>query len=296
MDSFRVTRTFASQWSIYTSVLPSTDGTGAVATDVPSKQNTPIFQGSVFDDEFTLFSNGYFGVSASHGDSEESRTAAEFDQFYFDTDSDASLPVTLQSLNGIFSENFIELSWRTESEIDNIGFLILRAEEKEGIYAEISEMISGAGSSTQMLEYSYVDNTVQKDQTYWYKLVQVDISGAKSIYGPIAVSTILSNTTGPEKFPVETKLIGNYPNPFNPGTLINFSVKEISGERVQILVFNSLGEKISVLEDSFFAAGNYTTNWNGRDDNGNTIPAGIYFCRLTNGNGFFSHLKLLKLN
>ena len=71
-------------------------------------------------------------------------------------------------------------------------------------------------------------------------------------------------------------LISAYPNPFNGMATFNFSV--IQPGVVNIEVFNSLGRRQTGILSRFFAAGEYTTNWNGRE-----LPSGDYLIRMTTG-------------
>jgi hypothetical protein len=87
----RVTRTSGSVWTLYTSTLPTTSGSGAVATAQPTAANTPINQGSVTNSTYTTFTNGYFGFMAVHSSGADARVGAEFDQLYFDTNSSSPL-------------------------------------------------------------------------------------------------------------------------------------------------------------------------------------------------------------
>ncbi|MFC1898576.1 carboxypeptidase regulatory-like domain-containing protein, partial [Candidatus Cloacimonadota bacterium] len=71
------------------------------------------------------------------------------------------------------------------------------------------------------------------------------------------------------------ELAGNYPNPFNPSTVINYSVGDQG--HVFIEVFNVKGEKVAVLRDGILEPGNYNETWNGSDSNGNPVSSGVYF-------------------
>jgi len=93
-----------------------------------------------------------------------------------------------------------------------------------------------------------------------------------------------------EQIPTETKLVSNYPNPFNPSTVINYLVS--TPGIVKIDIYNLLGERIRELVNEEMSAGNYVTRWEGMNDNGNFVSSGIYFCILSNKNSF-SKLKLL---
>ncbi|MBU1101626.1 MAG: SBBP repeat-containing protein [Bacteroidetes bacterium] len=78
------------------------------------------------------------------------------------------------------------------------------------------------------------------------------------------------------------RLMNNYPNPFNPSTLISFSLEKSS--HVKLDVFNSLGEHIVNLIDNDLNAGDHTSNWNGKSSSREMANSGIYFYRLTSGN------------
>jgi len=101
--------------------------------------------------------------------------------------TDSSLPVELSSFTGGYLDGTIELAWRTESEVDNLGFYVWRALEREGEYQPISELIAGHGSSTEPHDYIYRDADIVSGSTYFYKLRQVDMEGSEIFHGPIEV-------------------------------------------------------------------------------------------------------------
>ncbi|RKY70822.1 MAG: hypothetical protein DRP97_03065, partial [Candidatus Latescibacterota bacterium] len=80
----------------------------------------------------------------------------------------------------------IVLKWRTESEIDNLGFHIYRAMEENGPYARLTEKrIAGQGSSTLPSTYVFTDSEALKGMSYYYKLEDTAFDGTKKIYGPV---------------------------------------------------------------------------------------------------------------
>lgn len=87
----RVTRTSGSVWTLYTSVLPTVSGTGAIATAIPTAANTAVNHGSVTNSATTSFTNGYFGFMGVHSSGADARAGAEFDQLYFDTTATSQL-------------------------------------------------------------------------------------------------------------------------------------------------------------------------------------------------------------
>ncbi len=75
--------------------------------------------------------------------------------------------------------------------------------------------------------------------------------------------------------PTVTKLTGNYPNPFNPTTNINFSLKADS--RVSLVIYNIRGQRVKTLVNDNMQAGWHSIVWDGRDDNGKSVSSGVYF-------------------
>ena len=71
----------------------------------------------------------------------------------------------------------------------------------------------------------------------------------------------------------------NYPNPFNPSTIIPYQLAAPSPVRLE--VFNILGQHMATLVDGEQAAGSYRARWDGTDAAGGAAASGVYFYRLT---------------
>jgi hypothetical protein len=83
---------------------------------------------------------------------------------------------------------------------------------------------------------------------------------------------------GPAVAPRANRLLANRPNPFHPSTTIYF---ELAGPGHTILrVFDVAGREISTLLDRPLGAGHHQSLWNGRNNEGNTVPSGVYFYQL----------------
>ena len=76
-------------------------------------------------------------------------------------------------------------------------------------------------------------------------------------------------------FPDRFALYPNYPNPFNPLTNITYDIK--SNSHVKVNIANIKGNHIRYLINEYQFSGTHSVLWNGRDDNGNPVPSGIYF-------------------
>lgn len=90
----------------------------------------------------------------------------------------------------------------------------------------------------------------------------------------------------------EWSLSQNYPNPFNPGTAIHFSITKAA--HVTMVVHNLIGQKVATLVDQSYSPGIFTARWDGKDDKGNPVSAGLYFYTMTAG-GYSNTKKMILL-
>ena len=74
------------------------------------------------------------------------------------------------------------------------------------------------------------------------------------------------------------ELLQNYPNPFNPGTIISYRLPKSS--KVELTIYNMLGQKITKLINKTQSAGEHLAIWDGRDTSGELVSSGIYIYRL----------------
>ena len=103
-----------------------------------------------------------------------------------------------------------------------------------------------------------------------------------------------SNLFKIEKQPVlpdKITLFPNYPNPFNPKTIIRI---DLSKETIISLdIYDISGQHITNLNKGLRDAGFYKIEWDGKNTDGISLPAGIYFCTLSFENIKFSHKMVL---
>lgn len=122
-----------------------------------------------------------------------------------------------------------------------------------------------------------------------YLFISTFGSGASSLGGgsfrSLEKVTIISDTsdTNEEKIVIsQFTLSQNYPNPFNAETTIEYTIKYPG--RVQVTVFNQLGQKIRVLIDAkAIPAGTYKIRWDATTDGGKTVNSGVYFYQIISG-------------
>ena len=99
------------------------------------------------------------------------------------------------------------------------------------------------------------------------------------------------------RIPSETRLLLNYPNPFNPETWIPYQLAEATKVTVTIHAMN--GSLIRTLELGHQAAGTYKSKsqaayWDGRNEFGEQVASGLYFYTLTAGDFSATHKMLVR--
>ncbi len=104
-------------------------------------------------------------------------------------DGIAMVPVELASFRAEVIDEAVQLVWVTLSEKDNLGFHVLRSEDRSAGYARITGcLIPGAGTISEPRHYCYVDGSVVPGRRYFYTLEQRDVAGATSLHGPVVAA------------------------------------------------------------------------------------------------------------
>lgn len=110
--------------------------------------------------------------------------------------------------------------------------------------------------------------------------IQVDQAGPRIAWQPgqliinAAPSAAIEES---DQVPLPCYMFPNYPNPFNNSTTISFQLENPS--HVNVYVYNSTGQLISILADRHFDSGDHKITWHGVDGKNRPLPSGIYFCR-----------------
>ena len=167
------------------------------------------------------------------------------------------VPVELKLFNYNLEKDNVNLYWSTATEKNNMGFKILRDNEKIGF-------VAGSGTTTETKDYSFEDEKVNRG-IHNYELIQIDYDGTSETIGKLVVNI--------NRIPTEYALEQNYPNPFNPITKIQFTIPEAN--YVKLIVYNSLGERVAVLFEGMKDAGYYEAEFDGAN-----LSSGIYFYSL----------------
>jgi len=103
-----------------------------------------------------------------------------------------------------------------------------------------------------------------------------------------AMDTDLTTTPLPETF----ELSQNFPNPFNPSTEIKFTVEK--DELVSLNIYDIQGRLVSsLIDNSFYSAGSYKKNWDGKNQYGTQVPSGMYLYKLESSNQIITRKMVL---
>ena len=81
----------------------------------------------------------------------------------------------------------VVINWSTESEEDNYGYNIFRAETEDGPFKKINdEIIQGAGTTSDPNEYVFVDQPLEIGKSYYYYIESVSFAGVKERFTPVS--------------------------------------------------------------------------------------------------------------
>jgi len=198
----------------------------------------------------------------------------DYEVTILDVHMNSAVPVELTSFTADLVDKNIHLKWRTETETNNKGFEIERQqyyEERNGF--ENSKwltlgFVGGSGTSTDPQFYNFTDDNVIPGN-YKYRLKQIDFDGSSDYSNTLEVEI---GDIIPNKF----ELFRNYPNPFNPSTIIKYTIPE--NGNVSLKIFDLIGNELTTLVDDVQLAGEYKVEFNGSQ-----YPSGIYLYQLTWG-------------
>jgi hypothetical protein len=233
---------------------------------------------------------------------------------YIDLDQDTlvyrgSTAAAFQGQSGIRSPKVLgwTMRFRPETPVDPVGFAALRFAFHPGRVHPYDT--SPRRFAVFMDDFSHsvsltAGNRVNMQRTEW-QVVEIPLEAFKltgaiqsiTFLGTfegtfylddvrlVAVPPPLSITAVQEEHaatvPQTFALAQNFPNPFNSSTVIRFALPQ--SEDVELSVFNLAGQKVATLLDGRRRAGEYSLNWDGRDDEERELASGVYLYRLQAG-------------
>jgi hypothetical protein len=133
--------------------------------------------------------------------------------------------------------------------------------------------IGAAATKTLYQAYEDLDVSMVIDQSgiLRYRGGGVNVSEIKAMIDNLINISAIEDKISPSKY----RLHQNYPNPFNPSTVISF---EIQGkEKVSLKVYDNQGRFVRSLLDNTMHAGKHELSWDGRNNQGVSVSAGVYY-------------------
>ncbi len=194
----------------------------------------------------------------------DSNSATDFINSYASPsiiNTNTPLPIKLFSFKAEVIFQLVELKWCTVSEYDNDFFSVERS--KDGNHWEqIGEIVSGAGRSSQLINYSLLDESPQAGINY-YRLRQTDLDGSYSFSSIEAVKVDKQSTS---EFDV-------YPNPFEEVLMLHTTIKnELNGLKLFSFDNTEVTSQMVTIKHSEYERKLIFKN----------LPSGIYLLKSTN--------------
>ena len=171
----------------------------------------------------------------------------------------------------LIQSNSVNLTWEEAGDPDINYYKIYRS--TEAVFDANENTLVGTTASLE-----FVDANIEVGN-YYYVIQGVDFSGNEGDLSPTVSAMMVSIDDG-SLMPNAYSLSQNYPNPFNPVTKIDFSLRDAG--RVNMVVYNTLGQVVTTLLNREMAAGQYSVSFSGSN-----LPSGEYFYRIevTNNDG-----------
>ncbi len=299
-DAFSVTFEASQDFDsgFYDSDTYISNSSGALSTIMHIKLEVSASGSSAIDWPSSVTNiNGLFReYSSANGDTYDGLSitnATETTQITYSDSGDPALPITLRQLSAQYEDAKVKFAWVTESEVQNLGYVVKRAirysdddlspYEVIGSY-QTDDNLLGAGTTTEQNSYVFYDADVKPGVNYSYILVDVDYNGNTVEHGPVSILIPENLLYVTEDF----ELGSNYPNPFNPSFTIPFELKKTMD--VSINMYDITGKKVLTIVDGSFPARQYQYRVNASN-----LNSGIYFVRTVIGNEVFTQkMTLLK--
>lgn len=110
------------------------------------------------------------------------------------------VPISLVNFVGTFKNNQILLNWQTSSEQNNAGWAIERSDNENPIWQNIG-FVKGNGTTGTPQYFSFLDDKITRNTTYYYRLKQQDIDGKTTLSKTISIVTNAEKKTNPTLYP-----------------------------------------------------------------------------------------------
>ena len=236
------------------------DGSGRYALVVPTVYDSTA-------DAFTMTQLKVVAVSRS-GQATESAAGEGYSV-------DNLVPGAPQGLVAGLVADEVVLSWEESEDADFNYFAVYRGTEAGFDALEPVATLTGT---------EFTDGEAVRGVHNYYRVVSVDFSGNQSLASDEAVVDLTVSGVGEDgltNMPDQFALEQNFPNPFNPTTMIKYQLPEDA--QVSISIYSLLGDEVKSLVNRKQNAGYYTLHWDATNNSGSRVPTGVYIYRIQAG-------------
>lgn len=182
-------------------------------------------------------------------------------------------------ISEMVGETSMKMSWENEEDVDFEYYSVYKGSSPDFTPSQDNLVL-------QTEEKWFIDNDIVIGNTYHYVIASVDDAMNHS-FTPVNTVSITSTGTEQGLIPEDFELSQNFPNPFNPSTILKFGLPEAS--EVHLVVYDMLGREVAVLVNGKeMNAGYHEVTFNASQ-----LASGVYFYRINAGD--FSQIKKMLL-
>jgi len=164
---------------------------------------------------------------------------------------------------------------------------------KDGIQSDTFKVADFEAGSDVEINFQPDFSNLLQDSTYDFHVYAIDSSGRRSIqfvFGDQIINDIAADEIT-ALLPKTLQVEANYPNPFNPSTIIKFGLP--ASKRVKLVIYDIIGRKVAMLLNKQMNAGYHSIKWDGRNDLGQDVASGFYIYRVSTDEKVLSRKMIL---
>lgn len=199
-------------------------------------------------------------------------------------------PTAPQNLDVTSNGTHPVVSWNANQEPDLGGYYIYKSVN----YTEFYQTATLSSNDTSWIDYDVTFTKPIWSVKIEYKAKAFDTQGNTSPFSNTDYIYGKDNPLPKNNFQDSIKIttivyennISNYPNPFNPTTVIEYEISE--NNFIKLNVFNSIGQEVAKLVNEFKIAGKYQVQFDGTK-----LPSGVYYYKIESSN--FTNIKKMLL-
>jgi hypothetical protein len=264
----------------YGPIFTATTGDSSVVTAMSS------FYGTLWDCRFNAWSEGDYTLQVTGYDSSgfaatnstsisvgfvsTDNMTLNVNGIHLDVSAGAAAPGTMVSL---CESGILDLSVGAQVPVEDVVGSMTGIISGPVSIPDINATLSFPADNSEGAVYRYTASGWEQLDSYYQngRMCALVGDGGSYVYGD-------SPGVNSPEIPAEFHFGGTYPNPFSAEAAIRFSLP--TAGRVSVTIYDMSGRAVRVLNDTEMRAAEHTLMWDGLDETGNAVGAGVYFCRL----------------